>query len=93
MATKIQLDLSEELEDQIQALFIKSAREVLHEVSNQEVNAKEFMTFKEAAAYVGVSFNTFKNFITDYGLKTITIGGKKFIHKPTLVQFLKKYEK
>lgn len=93
MATKIQLDLSEELEEQIQELFKKSAREVFHELSKQELNAKEFMTFKEAASFIGVSFNTLKNFITDYGLKTITIGGKKFIHKPTLVDFLKKYEK
>ena len=90
---KLSLDVSEELEQQIQALFIKSATEVLHELSRQEINSKEFFTFKEAAAYLGISFNTLKNFIKDHGLKTITIGGKKFIHKPTLVQFLKEYEK
>lgn len=90
---KVQLDLSQELEEQIQALFITAAREVLAEVSTQEINSKEFFTFKEAAAFLGISFNTLKKFITEYGLQTIAIGGKKFIHKPTLIQFLKKYEK
>lgn len=93
MATKIQLDLSEELEEQIQALFIKSAKEVLHELSKQEINSKDYLSYKEAAAYIGVSFNTLKNFISDYGLKTITIGGKRFIAKNEIVSFMKKHEK
>ena len=90
---KVQLDLSEELEEQIQAIFIRSAREVLHELSRQEINSKDYLSYKEAAAYIGVSFNTLKNFISDYGLKTITIGGKKFIAKKEIVLFMQKYEK
>lgn len=91
--TKVQLDLSEELEEQIQAIFIKSAREVLHELGRQEINSKDYLSYKEAAAYIGVSFNTLKNFINDYGLKTISIGGKKFIAKSEIVSWMKKYEK
>lgn len=90
---KLQLDLSSELEEQIQAIFIKSAKEVLYELSKQEINSKDFFSFKEAAAYIGVSFNTLKNFINDYGLRTITIGGKKFISKEEIVSWMKKYEK
>lgn len=90
---KLQLDVSEELEQQIQALFIKSAKEVLHELSRQELNSKDFLTLKEAGEYVGVSFNTLQIWITKHGLKTIHIGGKRFIQKATLVQFLKQYEK
>ncbi|MDN6291464.1 MAG: helix-turn-helix domain-containing protein [Tetragenococcus halophilus] len=90
---KLQLDVSKELEEQIQALFIKSAKEVLHELSKQEINSKDFLSYKEAALYIGVSFNTLKNFISDYGLKTISIGGKRFISKEEIVLFMKKYEK
>lgn len=90
---KVQLDLSEELEEQIQAIFKRSAREVLHELSRQEINSKDYLSYKEAAAYIGVSFNTLKNFISGYGLKTITIGGKKFIAKKEIVLFMQKYEK
>lgn len=90
---ELKLDISSDFQDQIEKLFYKTAKEVITEVSKQEINSKDFLTFKEAAAYVGVSFNTLKTFITNYGLKTITIGGKKFIHKPTLVGFLKSFEK
>lgn len=90
---KVQLDLSEELEEQIQAIFIKSAREVLHELSKQEINSKEYLNYREAATYLGISFNTLKNWISDYKMRTIQIGGKKFIAKSEIVSFMKKYER
>ncbi len=93
MTTKIQLDLSEELEEQIQALFIKSAREVLSEVSKQEINSKEFLSLKETCGFLGIAYNTLQIWINEYNLRTISIGGKRFIHKPTLVQFLLEFEK
>lgn len=89
---ELKLNISSEFEEQIEELFYRIAKEVISEVSKQEINSKDFLTFKEAAEYVGVSFNTLKTFITKYGLKTITIGGKKFIHKPTIVKFMKSFE-
>lgn len=90
---QLHLEVSEELEEQIQALFIKSAREVLSEVSKQEINSREFMNLKEACQFVGCSFNTLQTWINKYGLKQIQIGGKRYVKKETLVQFLTKYEK
>lgn len=90
---ELKLEVSREFEEQIHSLFVTAAKEVLLEVSKQEINSKDFLNFKEAADYIGVSYNTLKNYIADYGLSTISIGGKRMIHKPVLVEFLKKYEK
>lgn len=89
---KLQIDLTSDLEEQIQAIFVKSAKEVIYELSKQEINSRDYLSYKETASYLNVSFNTLKNFINDYGLKTITIGGKKFISKEEIVSFMKKHQ-
>ena len=90
---KLQLEINEELEEQLQALFIKSAKTVLQELSTQEINSRDYLSYKESALYIGCSFNTLKNFINEYGLKTISIGGKRFIAKKEIGLFMQKYEK
>lgn len=90
---KISLDASSELEEEIQTLFINSAKEVLHELTKQELHSKEYLSLSEASEYIGISFTTLQLWIKEYGLKYIHIGGKKFIAKDEIVSFMKRHEK
>lgn len=90
---KLSLDVSSELEEEIQTLFIKSAKEVLYKLTQQELHSKEYMSLAEAAEYIGISFGTLQMWIKDYGLKYIHIGGRKFISKSEIVSFMKEHEK
>lgn len=90
---KLSLDVTSELEDEIHSLFIRSAKEVLYELTKQELHSKEYLSLSEASEYIGISFGTLQLWIKEYGLKYIHIGGKKFIAKSEIVSFMKKYEK
>lgn len=51
---------------------------------------KEWMNMKEAAAYIGVSFNTLTKFRT-LGLKICEIDGVKRVSRKQIDQFLQEY--
>ncbi|SEI59074.1 Helix-turn-helix domain-containing protein [Alkalibacterium gilvum] len=90
---KLHLDITSELEEELQELFIKSAKHVLAELSKQELHSKEFMNLQESAEFVGVSHNTLMSWIRDYDLSYIHIGGKKMIEKKELIEFLRSFKK
>lgn len=51
---------------------------------------KEWMTLKEAANYLGVSYNTFKKF-RQMGLKVCEIGGVKRVSRKEMDSFFESY--
>lgn len=92
---ELSFQLPEEFENEIRGIFKNAAREVLSEVSKQELSAKEYFTLKDAAEYIGVSFNTLRSWTRSkkFPLRTIQIGGKTFISKRTLIEFMNHHEK
>jgi len=89
---KLEFEVTGELEDEIESIFRNSAKKMLRETAEQEKQSKEFMNLRESADYVGVSVNTLKTYFP-LGLKHIKIHGKKMIHRETLIDFLKSYER
>jgi len=89
---KLEFEVSESLEKELETLFKNSAKKMLHELATQEKQSKEFMNLNESANYIGCSINTLKMWINKYNLKIIRVGGKKMIHRETLIDFLKSFE-
>ncbi len=90
-------NLSIELPDTFQiefaSLLAKTAKEVLVEVKQQELNhGKDFMTITECCDYMNVSYGTLNMWIKKLELKVIVVQGKTFISKQTLLEFLKNHE-
>ncbi|MBO0412460.1 helix-turn-helix domain-containing protein [Enterococcus hulanensis] len=88
----IEFVLSKEQEDLIQ-LRVNSAINIAVEKNVVgKFITRDFLRIGEAAEYLGVSYNTLKNFTENYGLKISVIDGTKFISKQNIAEFLKEYE-
>lgn len=72
------------IETVLNEVITKSASEL-----NTSQNVKMYMNKKEAAEYIGVSFNTLKKFIKA-GLKTVEIEGIEMIRKVDIDEFIEK---
>lgn len=73
-------ELSQELLNSLRIELLKE-NQLLH---------KEWLTLKEAAKYLGVSPNTFKNF-RHMGLKVCEVEGVKRVSKSELDRFMNEY--
>ncbi|WDV06155.1 helix-turn-helix domain-containing protein [Lysinibacillus irui] len=73
----------------IEDIVNKTILKTLHSI-NFEIHPKEWMTLKEAAAYSGVSYNTFIKFRT-MGLKVTEIDGVKRVSKKEVDRFMESY--
>lgn len=82
---KLEFDISTELEERLKEIVMKAALQS----KSEEQNYKEWMTVKEAAAYVGVSYNTFMKFRSS-GLVICEIEGIKRVSKKEIDSFLQK---
>ncbi|MEK4629010.1 MAG: helix-turn-helix domain-containing protein [Psychrobacillus sp.] len=70
--------------------YLENFKKELIEVIEQQLNKpeKQLLTFREAAEYVGVSYNTFQKFRYN-GLKFFEVDGIKRIYKKELDEFIK----
>lgn len=59
-------------------------------VTSQENHSKEWLSLREAATYVGVSYNTFIKF-RNMGLRVAEIEGIKRVSRKEINNFLEKY--
>lgn len=75
--------------EQVATLIINKIEETLEQYS-QHIRSKEWMTFKEAQEYIGVSFNTLSK-MRRMGLKICEVDGVKRINKNEIDQFLKNH--
>lgn len=88
----ISIPIPQETNDQIRQMLEEIAREVIQSVTESENKSKDYMSFKETAAYMGISYNTLRKWVDQEGLPKIIIDGRKFISKKSLIAWLHQHE-
>lgn len=86
LVMKLEFDISAEFEERLKEIVMKATLQVKAE-EHRQMASKEWMTIKEATAYVGVSYNTFMKFRT-LGLVICEIEGVKRVSKKEVDSFL-----
>jgi len=89
----IEFVLSKDQEELIQMRVNAAINEAVENNTSGKFLSRDFLRLGEAAEYLGISYNTLKNFTENYGLKISVIDGTKFISKRNIANFLKEYEK
>ena len=84
---RIDLEMPTGFEAEVRNVVMSTVKDAFAEVTNYP-QTKEWMSLKEGADYVGVSFNTFKKF-REMGLKVCEIDGVKRVSKAEIDNFLK----
>lgn len=87
----VPIELSQTFIESYQSVFYNLAKESI-EKAQEGFSQKQFMNKKEAAAYLGVSFNTFQK-IEKMGLPIIEIDGVTLIKKQDIDEFLNDHKK
>lgn len=82
------LKLSDEFTKTYEELIIKITKDTIEKTQNG-LGYKPYMNKKEAAQYIGISYNTLCKFI-ECGLPVIEIDGVKLISKKQIDEFLEK---
>lgn len=83
---ELNIDLSNNLEEQIKQLILSATRSVLEQTQHSP-STKEWMSLAEGAKYAGVSHNTFVKF-REMGLKVSQVDGIKRVSRKEIDQFL-----
>lgn len=83
--------LDPEFTNSYKQLLTGLAQETIEEVK-QGIYVKEYMNKKEAAEYIGISFNTLKK-LEKEGLGVIDAGGVQLIRKKDIDLFLEERKK
>lgn len=89
---QLSFEVSPELEKQIEGMVFNTAKNVLAELEKREPLAKPYMNLKETCLYVGCSNVTLNDWIRERNLQVIRIGGKKYIAKETIDQFMMNHQ-
>lgn len=91
MSNAIPLTISEEtikaIESALNEIVINSANNIL-----ETQNSNQYMNKKQAAQYIGVSYNTLKKFI-DCGLEVVKINDFEMIRRVDIDQFMEANKK
>lgn len=90
---QLSFEVSPQLEKQIESMVFNTAKNVLAELEKREPMGKPFMNLRETCQYVGCSNVTLNDWIRERNLKLIIIGGKKYIAKTTIDQFMMDHQK
>lgn len=79
----LQIPLPDTFQDEFASMLTQTAKQVLHEVKQQELNhGKDFMTLTECCEYMNVAYGTLVGvWVRQLGLRTIVVQGKTFINK------------
>lgn len=91
--SEIRLQLTQDAEEQLGKVLFKSTRNLLGEIVERQLVAKDYMTKAETAKYCNVSTVTITSWQQEYGLKSIQLGGKLLFSKNTVDEFLISHEK
>lgn len=89
---ELTLNVSNDLQYQIENLLRQAAIKVIEEVSSNELHKKDYFNKKEAAAYLGVSYATLQKLIL-MGLPLITVDAKILISKDSINKFMTDLER
>lgn len=90
---ELKVNVSDDLEKELQIMIYKTIQEVFEESLRKDLHAKDYLSFDEVCSYVSISKGTLLKWINTMGLKKITIGGRNFISKKSLIEFMKSFEK
>ena len=91
---ELRLDMTEEFKQHLRLMVENLVAETFDNAKQSQMKACQYMTGKEAAAYLNMSYPTLKRLEEEYGLKTITVAGtnKKLFNKSTVDEFMKSFE-
>ena len=91
---ELRLDMTEEFEHQLRLMMGNLLAETFDKAKQNQMRACQYMTGKEAAAYLNMSYPTLKRLEEEFGLKAITVAGtnKKLFNKSTVDEFMKSFE-
>ncbi|OUL08997.1 hypothetical protein B0533_06200 [Sedimentibacter sp. SX930] len=91
---ELRLDMTEEFKQHLRLMVENLVAETFDNAKQNQMKACQYMTGKEAAAYLNLSYPTLKRLEEEYGLKTITVAGtnKKLFNKSTVDEFMKSFE-
>lgn len=90
---QLSFEMSPEMKRQIGTVVFNETKRAVTEFKKKELMAKPYMNLKECCQYVGCSNVTLNDWIRERSLKVIIIGGKKFIAKTTIDQFMMDHQK
>lgn len=82
------VQISEKFVEVYEQTLLSMVKEVMNKANSMD-RYKPYMNKKEAALYIGVSFNTLQKFI-DKGMPVIEVDGVKLISKRDIDEFLEK---
>lgn len=86
----IPLQVPEEFRKQYFGMFYELSKEAF-EAAQRDIGLKRYLTKKEAAAWIGVSFTYFQK-IEAMGLPLIQIGGKTLVDREDITKFMNQYK-
>lgn len=90
MQMSIPLQLSDDFVTAYEKTLMELTRQVIAKAHNEN-NHKPYMNKKEAAQYIGISFNTFQR-LERMGLPVIDVDGIKLVKKEDIDSFLENYK-
>ena len=84
---ELTLNVSDDLQHQIENLLRQAAIKVIEEVSSKELHKKDYFNKKEAAEYLGVSYKSLQKLIL-MGLPTVQVDNMTLIAKDSINKFM-----
>ncbi len=87
----INIPVPQQFQEDFRQLLTSIAKEVIHDVKQNDLKYPEYMTLKETQAYARCSFVTLAKW-QDMGLKRIVLEGKILFSKATVDEFLSSHE-
>ncbi|MGP4072765.1 hypothetical protein ACTWQB_09455 [Piscibacillus sp. B03] len=91
MPDMMQIPVPEEFKQQYASLFYELSKEAF-EAAKNDAGLKRYMTKKEAAAWIGISFTHFQK-LEELGLPTIDAGGKVLVDREDITKFMNKHKR
>lgn len=89
----LKIAVSDELEKELQLMIYSTVQEVFENSLRKNLHSKDYLSFDEVCEYVSISKGTLLKWVNTMGLRTIKIGGRNFISKKTLIEFMQGFEK
>lgn len=89
----LKIAVSDELEKELELMIYSTVQKVFEQSLKKDLHSKDYLSFDEACEYISISKGSLLMWVNTMGLRTIKIGGRKFISKKTLIEFIQSFEK
>ncbi len=88
---KLQIPIPDTLENELKDMIRSAAAQAIDEAVQRESKAKDWMTQKELAAWLNISYGTIQVW-RGLGLKVATVMGKTLVSKQEVNRFLESHQ-